>query len=274
MAKVLNLFKRSAEVVLIWSPKRHIQDLKIKAILKLFHSKHSKQENELNNIETSDLLMVEVIYFDKTSNKIELIRSSIDACDEDNEIDENSIKTGRYRTITPDHMTFHDYMLNHNDLRNPSLVKFYPFTSLINHGQIIKSIHHCMEKEVNLPNNKDKLIKSNSDRLSGDKILDHHHSRSSSTIPSTSSRHSLTSTKIQERTEHKNKDKTDSSCHKCSKKSKKKSNKKHVKKSKKKHKHHRDSPSESSTTRDSRKRRKNKHKDKIDDKILQLLKFT
>ncbi|KAF7490287.1 hypothetical protein SSS_02313 [Sarcoptes scabiei] len=153
IAKIINLFKRNAEIILIWSPRRDIVDLKIKANLTL----NSYDNYEDWNLEVSDLVAVEVSHI-KRDNQLELVRchsshlfeknkdliNNIDD-ENDDEIDEDSIRNGKFRTIQANQMSFHDYLMDHNDLRNPSLVKRFPFISLLHSDCFINRLRYRIE---------------------------------------------------------------------------------------------------------------------------------
>lgn len=151
VAKVVNLFERSADVCLVWSPKRDIFDLKIKATLRLVASKRydgnrsskysrtSQSSMYEQNIEVSELIYVELVSFQESSNKIELVRcKSLDKADDNFNDDEDGISNEKYKSLSG--VSFHDYMMDHCDLRNPALVKQQTFTSLLHRNKVVKCL--------------------------------------------------------------------------------------------------------------------------------------
>lgn len=151
MAKVVSVFERSANVVLVWSPKREISDLKIKATLRLVASKRydsnssrysrgcSRESLYEKSIDVSELIYVELATFDCTSRVLELVRcDSLEATEEGfNAEDEEGISAQRFQSKSATDCSFHDYMIDHCDLRNPALVKQQMFTTILHRDMIV-----------------------------------------------------------------------------------------------------------------------------------------
>lgn len=175
MAKVVSVFERSADVLLIWSPRRDIHDLKIKAYLRLVETKryslnnnrasnYNRQNSDVllnRNLEVSELIFVELVQWNETSRKIEVMRrkslmaSDDSIVDDTNEDDDSLLNEERYRPKSPSRISFHDYMMDHDHLQNPSLIKQPTFTSLLYGNQVIESYKRKLqatcskEKEAN-----------------------------------------------------------------------------------------------------------------------------
>ncbi|KAH7641998.1 hypothetical protein DERF_003011 [Dermatophagoides farinae] len=319
IAKVMHIYNRNAEVLLVWSYKRDIHDLRLKANLRLEpHLRTSKSNRNFNNdnddqnIERSELINVELIDFEHISYHLDVIRCGPNEkyghSEDLDEIDETAIRHGRYRTIGPDQQSFYDYMMDHNDLRNPSLVKLHPFTSMKNFDHVINCLEYRNEikaqklrinyestiiahtsKAKITPSDIEQTPKTVSDivKLNFPESSSQKRSRSSSTTSTSSdseSSSSLSSHGHHRHRRYKSKDGNVSN-HKQTK------NKKRHHHKTKKSRHNRISDSSSETeSRKSHKRKKRKKKktskyskhrsrtnnndNRIDDKILQLLKFT
>ncbi|KAH9423158.1 hypothetical protein DERP_007753 [Dermatophagoides pteronyssinus] len=325
VAKVMRIYSRNAEVLLVWSYKRDINDLKLKANLQLEpHLRKSKlnrgrnNDDDGHNIELSELINVELINFDLRSYHLDVIRcESIEKYGHDNdldEIDETAIRHGRFRTIKPDQQSFFDYMMDHNDLRNPSLVKLHPFTSLKNLDHVVTCLEYRNEvKAHKLQANDGSAIIAESSKATivptdidltprkSSSIVEPKFSKSfpkkrsrssSSTSTSSDSKSSSSSSSHGHHRRRRYKSKDDN-INNYNRKNKKRRRSHHHKMKKSRHKRtssvicNSSSESESRKSHRNKKRKKkksskdSKHRSKtnindnrIDDKILQLLKFT
>ncbi|KAI2811101.1 hypothetical protein BLOT_002272 [Blomia tropicalis] len=160
VAKVVNVFERCADVILFWSPKRDIRDLKIKAYLRLVDSKRysnggrNRNSNRSNNfsvrnIEVSELIYVELDYISSDRKNIEVIRCKTLSPEADQTVDDNDVDEldeDRFKSKSLERTTFHDYMMDHDNLRNPYLTKQPPFTSLLYGSQFVDCYRRKLEQ--------------------------------------------------------------------------------------------------------------------------------
>ena len=102
----MHIYNRNAEVLLVWSYKRDIHDLRLKANLRLEpHLRTSKSNRNFNNdnddqnIERSELINVELIDFEHISYHLDVIRCGPNEkyghSEDLDEIDETAIRHGR-----------------------------------------------------------------------------------------------------------------------------------------------------------------------------------
>lgn len=162
------MFERSADVLLVWSSKRAIRDLKIKAILRLVESKRynngyrqSKYNRQISdvmvnkNLDVSELIYVELVQSNESNRKIEVVRCKSltdDESVEDNDEDEGLLNEEKFLSKSPNEVSFHNYMMDHNDLRNPSIIKQPTFTSLLHRNEVAQSYRMKQEEIRNKAN--------------------------------------------------------------------------------------------------------------------------
>lgn len=169
VAKVTNVFERSADLLLLWSPKRDIRDLKIKAYLRLVESKrynghghngssrYSRQSREIlpnENLDVSDIIFVEFVQLKEKNRELLVARckslsASSDAHVDDQNVDDALLSEDKYRAESPSRLSFQEYMIHHRDLQNPALIKRPGFTSILHHKQVIESYRRKFEKDYN-----------------------------------------------------------------------------------------------------------------------------
>lgn len=161
------MFGRSADVRIIWSTKRDVRDLKVKAMLRMIESKrysngsrssesYRRQNSDVQqyrNLDVSELLFVELVNFNEANRKMEVIRCSslvkddVRLVEENQEEEDTMLNEDKYQAILPSE-SFHDYMMNHRDLHNPSLIKHQLCSSLLHSELVLESY-------------KDKLLENN-----------------------------------------------------------------------------------------------------------------
>lgn len=152
------MFERSADVRIIWSPKRDVRDLKVKAVLRMVESKrynngHRSSESyrrqnsdaqQNRNLDVSELIYVELVSFNDVNRKMEVIRcnslikSEDRSVEESQEDDDTMLNEDKYLAKSSSE-SFHEYMMNHRDLNNPSLVKRQICSSLIHRKLVVQS---------------------------------------------------------------------------------------------------------------------------------------
>lgn len=285
------MFERSADVRLVWSERRDLADLRLQAVLWFTSNKSSrhgrsrysvKDELSAKTLETSDRIYVEVVHIDRSGRKLEVKRCrALSKDDDQDEDDDEIIDLRKYRSYSPSKTSFSEYMLDHRQLRNPTLVMHPPFTSLLHSKQLaecltrktpksIEQVPQVIEQPRNQQvNNHDSESTSKSEPKSVEASIQQRRppeeelkrprkrsrSRSRSTI-SLSSATSSDSSSDDDRHRHR----------KRSAKKKRKDSKKHSKKKKKHKKHHKKSKKKS------REHSRSKSDDSINHKLLKLLK--
>lgn len=131
------------------------------------YRRQNSNVQQYKNLDVSEQLFVELVSFSEANRKMEVVRCSSLVKDEVRLVEENQeeedtmLNEDKYQAISSNE-SFHDYMINHRDLHNPSLIKHQICSSLLHSEQVLESYKEKLS-ESNKKSNNDTSVQEDDD---------------------------------------------------------------------------------------------------------------